>query len=485
MTPTTVRRMARRAAAVAVAAVAAACGWALLATPPEAAAQPAGGAPELALVPADAAGFVHVRAADIWKSDLFTELRKTWERAGAKAIADLDKQFVPAPSSFARATGFVVLSPDKGPLPYGVVAFSAPFQPSDVAKSYLPNGRARKSGGKTIYTSPQAGDVALYFPDNKTIVVSSREGITEYLSKPVAKDGPLAGALKLAAGGKAIVAAANLAALPIPPGALNELPPQVQPLLKAELVTLVVDLGKDSTIAVKAGYPDAAAATAAEGAVRDLAKLGRGEIAKAKAELEKKLNDPDADLPRKAQDLPEAVASVFGLGALGRVDDLLADDKLVTRDGKELSFVAHVPKEIAALGGVGAVGAGFLLPAVQKVRSAAGRASSQNNLKQIGLAVHNFHDVNGRMPANVRDKTGKAILSWRVEILPYIEQQAVFQQVKMDEPWDRPANKNMAQVTIKTVLSPNAPIPDRADGYGLTNYRGVNGKGMAFDPTNA
>ncbi|QDU19329.1 DUF1559 family PulG-like putative transporter [Urbifossiella limnaea] len=475
----TLPRLARRTAAVAAVLAAAACA---LSPTPEAAAQPAGAAPELALVPADAAGFVHVRAADVWKSDVFAELRKTFERAGAKAIADLDKQFVPAPTSLARATGFVFMSAEKGPQPVGIVSFSAPFNPADVAKTYLPNGRARKSGGKTIYTSPGGDNVALYMPDNQTVVIAEKEAMTEYLSRPVAKAGALAPALKLAASGKAVVAAANVAALPIPPGAFGDLPPGVEPILKAETVVVTLDLGKDAVISVKAGYKDAAAADAAQTAVKDLVKLGRSELAKAKVEMEKKLNDPDAELPRKAEELPEVIGATFALGAIGRADDFLADPKLVTRTGNDLAVTVTVPKEFTGIGAASAIGLGFALPAVQKVREAAGRASSSNNLKQIGLAIHNYHDANGKFPADIKDKTGKAILSWRVELLPYLEQQAVYNQVKRDEAWDSPANKQLAMTQMKVFMSPNATNVQVEGGYGVSHYRGVKGKGMAFDP---
>src|SRR5581483_9115312 len=65
----------------------------------------------------------------------------------------------------------------------------------------------------------------------------------------------------------------------------------------------------------------------------------------------------------------------------------------------------------------------LLLPAVQVAREAARRMRCQNNLKQIGLACHNFHDVNGEMPKAFSPTTG---LSWHVYILPYIEQQTLF-----------------------------------------------------------
>jgi prepilin-type N-terminal cleavage/methylation domain-containing protein len=74
---------------------------------------------------------------------------------------------------------------------------------------------------------------------------------------------------------------------------------------------------------------------------------------------------------------------------------------------------------------------GLLLPAVQKVRSAAARLSSQNNLKQIGLAAHSFHDATNYLPYNgLQNYWGRPEArdsgSWAYQILPYIEQDAVY-----------------------------------------------------------
>lgn len=104
-------------------------------------------------------------------------------------------------------------------------------------------------------------------------------------------------------------------------------------------------------------------------------------------------------------------------------------------------------------------------------------AASQNNLKQIALAFHNYHDAQGRLPNNVYDKDGKALLSWRVLILPYIDQEPLYLQFKLDEAWDSETNKPLAAKLPKVY----APIRVKAK-EGETFYRGFTGKGALFGP---
>jgi prepilin-type processing-associated H-X9-DG protein len=87
-----------------------------------------------------------------------------------------------------------------------------------------------------------------------------------------------------------------------------------------------------------------------------------------------------------------------------------------------------------------------VVPAVLKVQAATARIQGANNLKQIGLALHGYHDVHVKtgFPAQaIYSKDGKPLLSWRVQILPFIEQGALYKEFHLDEPWDSEHNKKL------------------------------------------
>jgi prepilin-type processing-associated H-X9-DG protein len=99
-----------------------------------------------------------------------------------------------------------------------------------------------------------------------------------------------------------------------------------------------------------------------------------------------------------------------------------------------------------------------LLPAVQAAREAARRMQCNNNLKQISLALHNYATANKCFPpAYIADKNGKPMHSWRVLILPYLEQQGLSSQYRFDEPWNSPNNKRVADMAMKVFQCPTHP----------------------------
>jgi uncharacterized protein DUF1559 len=69
--------------------------------------------------------------------------------------------------------------------------------------------------------------------------------------------------------------------------------------------------------------------------------------------------------------------------------------------------------------------------------------ASAKNLERIALAFHNYHDTHGVLPTNQLSKDKKPLLSWRVQILPFVEQDALYKQFKLDEPWDSDQNKKL------------------------------------------
>ena len=87
----------------------------------------------------------------------------------------------------------------------------------------------------------------------------------------------------------------------------------------------------------------------------------------------------------------------------------------------------------------------FLLPATDGHYHASRRSICKNNLKQTGLALHNYHDRFGSFPpAVVNDASGRPAHSWRVLILPWLDASDLYQRYRFNEPWDGPHNSQLA-----------------------------------------
>lgn len=163
--------------------------------------------------------------------------------------------------------------------------------------------------------------------------------------------------------------------------------------------------------------------------------------------------------------------------AAARYSKRLADSFAVAlapqRQGNRLSWESEKGLHTAALGFAMAT----LFPAIQAARESARASTSLNNLKQIVIACHLYSDRHdGKLPPRYSvDDDGKPLLSWRVHLLPYLEQQELYAQFKLDEPWDSPHNRKLIEQMPEVYQSPNVPSDSK------TVYQVVVGPGTIYE----
>jgi hypothetical protein len=158
-----------------------------------------------------------------------------------------------------------------------------------------------------------------------------------------------------------------------------------------------------------------------------------------------------------------------------RVSGTVTESLRPRREGTELAFFDHAEGPSMNGMAVNGVMVALLLPAVQAAREAARRMQSMNNMKQIGIAMHNYHDTYKKFPAQaIYDDNGKPLLSWRVQILPFIGQAQLYERFKLDEPWDSPHNIELSKIVVEAYSNPNLP-------GNKTTYLAPAGQGMIMD----
>ncbi|HEX6983731.1 MAG TPA: DUF1559 domain-containing protein, partial [Planctomycetaceae bacterium] len=119
-------------------------------------------------------------------------------------------------------------------------------------------------------------------------------------------------------------------------------------------------------------------------------------------------------------------------------------------------------------------------PAVQQARLAARRAQSQNNLKQIAIALHNHHDTFKEFPAGTIAKSAEKPedrLSWYVSVLPYLEQAPLYQRFDQNRAWNAGGNAEAARTTVPTLINPQIGPPAEPGEAAPTHYVGLAGVG--------
>lgn len=121
----------------------------------------------------------------------------------------------------------------------------------------------------------------------------------------------------------------------------------------------------------------------------------------------------------------------------------------------------------------------LLFPAVQSSRESARLSTCKNNLQQLGLALSNYHEAYGTFPpAYIPDEAGRPMHSWRVLILPFLDQSRMYDAYDFDKPWNHADNLAVAQKTPQVFRCPSAPPGGQINA---THYVYVTGPDTCFD----
>ena len=402
-------------------------------------------------VPADAGLVAHLQAGDLWNHPLLAETRKSYGANGDKLLMKAEKELGFAFDNVAAVTFHYPKFPAGPGDELLFVLQITTKKPYDKAAVF--SGFRAKDAQETDGVVALKEDLRLVLVGETQFAVVHDSLVGEFRKGgPAAKDGVLADTLKAAREGKhTLTFGIDPSGLPaeIFASALAELQPFL-PLLKSKAISVQMALDTELTVKVKFVGENEEKATDAERALNLLVKLG----------------DSFLTPVVKSETPTEEVKSL-----LPALTELLRRLKAVkaTRDGAVTSATIAFKADPAL---AKPIVAAILLP-----QMAAARAKSSNNLKQIGLAMHNYLDAYKGFPAAaIVDKKGKPLLSWRVAILPFVEQDQLYNEFHLDEAWDSDHNKKLI------AKMPNLyALPGGMGKPGETNYRVFVGKGAAFD----
>lgn len=150
----------------------------------------------------------------------------------------------------------------------------------------------------------------------------------------------------------------------------------------------------------------------------------------------------------------------------------MATHRNTTAQRRGFSFI----ELLVVLAILGIVVAILLPPVTRSSRGGARRTQCRNNLKQIGLALHNYHDAFGAFPpAYTVDADGKPLHSWRTLLLPYLDQKPLYDRLDLSKPWDDPVNAAVFETArVFAYACPSNPLkPEQTTYLAIVTDRSV------------
>ncbi len=365
----------------------------------------------------------------------------------------------------------VIMEPPGPGLPgFGAeLRFAEPFDLSALPAQFRAGLEEQEHNGRPYWRGNQPGQPSLFLPDDRTLVVATDgvmqqiiSGKTDDASSEVRK---LLSAptepfdLHVAVSVDMVRELVNMQLrqappLPEPFNALRQAPDLISSVeLRLRLV------GKEQSGALVVHAIDESAAEKLAQLVDESMKAGQRML------LAQLANQPGNDDPIQQASQQYVIRMMRDTFAQLRPQ----------REGRTLT-IGGTQAQTTQVAMIGVLVA-LLLPAVQAARAAARRAQSINNMKQIGLAILNYESAFGKFPARASfADDGKPLLSWRVHVLPFLEEKPLYDQFHLDEPWDSEHNKQLIGQMPAVFRSPAS-----TSSPGKTNYLLPVGPGTMFE----
>lgn len=353
--------------------------------------------------------------------------------------------------------------PDAGPPAGGPNPFDMPpptvvvkFKRAiEAQKLIAANGGApeeRTHGGQKYYV--KSGDKsAAWFPDTTTAILAAEMKVQQLIDGQTGEPGPLGQLLA------PLVEREIALVLDVRP--LHELIGQVAQgnpaaamagglVKQVNTLTLAADLQGSNLLQLQLHALDENSAAGLQGMLSGLLQQGQAAFAQ--------------QMQQNADQIPEHDKALVPLM------EKLVNGGTVTAEGAVCSVTITRPENLEQLPEI-------IRPSLQHAMQAAAAARELNSLKQIAIAFHNYHDVFGKFPARSGGSSPEAPgagLSWRVHLLPYVDEFQLYQEFNLDEPWDSEHNQ---------ALIARMPAIYGDDSEGKSRLHVIGGEGAPFQGT--
>jgi hypothetical protein len=421
--------------------------------------------PQAKYLPRDCVGFLSLEPARFFKSDAgrsllqcikehdqlesqeFKEIQWNWTKRFGMEAADIE-----------RITFFVEnLAKNWKAKPLVLVTNIKPFTRSKVLDCFVPGAIEKHLVGKDYFVKETDAEKALHFLDDHNFLFGATSSLEFYWKSELGPTagGPLADSLRMLAEGHHAVLGLNCAALPWE--FLRVWPPMWQPIapLKSCLsLAFKGDFDKDLEVHGRFAFPDN---QSKQGVASFQAGLVLGEL----------LTELKDRAPKEEKQDPDKWEKVTTRSLLRGIENGLRKAQIEQRGGQvQMQLKAPPAQRVVCC----------YLDELARFAESPEWVQTQENLREIALAMNNHNDNLGAMPpAAICDKNGKPLLSWRVAVLPYLNHQKLYDEFKLDEPWNSEHNAKLLP------RMPRVYVPVRgAHPLGVTFYQVFTGPDTPF-----